>query len=137
MWWSGEFGAWLRTKFESELDINEKIKPILDRQGIGSRIQDQVHFRVQSCRNPWQRKTPSCPQFDETCSERPLLPHECYDQPLADRIEKLGSYEIVLMRKLHFLFACQSIVRLRRVDFAGQTLTFGAFCKPVEDADLP
>jgi hypothetical protein len=40
MGWFAEFGAWMRTKFESESDINEKIKRILDKQGIGSRIQD-------------------------------------------------------------------------------------------------
>jgi len=43
MRWFGEIGAWLRTKFETKLDINEKIKPILDRQGIGSRIQEALN----------------------------------------------------------------------------------------------
>jgi hypothetical protein len=42
MWWSGEFGAWLRTKFESELDINEKIKRIMGWWRVGSRIQVRV-----------------------------------------------------------------------------------------------
>ena len=36
----GEFGAWLRTKFDGELNIKEKIKRIMGWRGVGSRIQD-------------------------------------------------------------------------------------------------
>ena len=39
MWWFEGFEAWRRTKFETKLDINEKISQILGGQGIGSRIQ--------------------------------------------------------------------------------------------------
>ena len=39
MGWFEGFEAWRRAKFETELDINEKISQILGGQGIGSRIQ--------------------------------------------------------------------------------------------------
>ena len=39
MGWFEGFEAWRRTKFETKLDINEKISQILGGQGIGSRIQ--------------------------------------------------------------------------------------------------
>ena len=42
MGWFEGFEAWRRTKFETELDINEKISQILGGQGIGSRIQGYV-----------------------------------------------------------------------------------------------
>ncbi len=42
MWWFEGFEAWRRTKFETKLDIDEKISQILGGQGIGSRIQGYV-----------------------------------------------------------------------------------------------
>jgi hypothetical protein len=39
VWKYGEFGAWLRTKFDGELNIKEKIKRIMGWRGVGSRIQ--------------------------------------------------------------------------------------------------
>jgi hypothetical protein len=39
VWKSEDFWAWRRTKFDTELNINEKFKRILDVQGICSRIQ--------------------------------------------------------------------------------------------------
>jgi len=39
VWKYGGFGAWLRTKFDGELDIKEKIKRIMGWRGVGSRIQ--------------------------------------------------------------------------------------------------
>jgi hypothetical protein len=40
MRWFEEFGAWRRTKFETKLDITEKIRKVLDWLVVGSRIQD-------------------------------------------------------------------------------------------------
>jgi hypothetical protein len=39
MRWFEEFGAWRRTKFETKLDITEKIRKVLDWLVVGSRIQ--------------------------------------------------------------------------------------------------
>ena len=40
MQWFEDSGAWRRTKFETKLNINEKIKRILAGRVIGSRIQE-------------------------------------------------------------------------------------------------
>jgi hypothetical protein len=39
VWKYGGIGAWLRTKFDGELNIKEKIKRIMGWRGVGSRIQ--------------------------------------------------------------------------------------------------
>jgi len=48
VWISEDFGAWRWTKFDAELNINEKIKRIMGEQVIGSRIQGKNKLQQKS-----------------------------------------------------------------------------------------
>ena len=77
------FEAWRPTKFETKLDINEKIKRILDGKEIGSRIQadDIVFIQVGAfyerlrCLLPGQGRTVHFPNQSIVPGLRPMRPN--------------------------------------------------------------